>query len=374
LALDPAHEATFHARSYGFRRGRSAQDAQKILQINLRSFAHGIDKRVIELDIEKCFDRIAHKAILDRLIAPQTVKQGIFHCLKAGTTPEFPDQGTPQGGIVSPLLANIALNGIEAIHPSVRYADDMIFFLKPEDDAERVLDKIKTFLAERSMKISEKKTKVTATTSGFDFLGWNFKVQTNGTFKSRPSRGNYLAMRKKVKAIVNCSNIGAEDKSKKLAPIIRGWRNYHKYCAMDKARDSLWSINHRTWKVFNKEESLNRYQVDNLVKAAFPTISYSENRFVNVQGEKSPYDGDLTYWSKRNSKLYDGITAQTLKNQHHSCGHCGLKLTSEEKIHLHHIDSNHKNWKRTNLLAVHESCHDYIHMSKRERKGETSPN
>ena len=68
LALDPAHEATFHARSYGFRRGRSAQDAQKILQINLRSFAHGIDKRVIELDIEKCFDRIAHKAILDRLI------------------------------------------------------------------------------------------------------------------------------------------------------------------------------------------------------------------------------------------------------------------------------------------------------------------
>ena len=177
-------------------------------------------------------------------------------------------------------------------------------------------------------------------------------------------------MRKKVKAIVNCSNIGAEDKSKKLAPIIRGWRNYHKYCAMDKARDSLWAINHRTWKVFNKEESLNRYQVDNLVKAAFPAISYSENKFVNVQGEKSPYNGDLTYWSERNSKLYDGATAETLKKQHHSCGRCGLKLTSEERVHLHHIDGNHKNWKRTNLMAVHESCHDYIHMG---RKRETSP-
>ena len=181
-------------------------------------------------------------------------------------------------------------------------------------------------------------------------------------------------MRKKVKAIVNCPNISAEEKSKKLAPIIRGWRNYHKHCAMDKARDSLWAINHRTWKVFNKEESLNRYQIDNLVKAAFPAISYSENKFVNVQGEKSPYDGNLTYWSERNSKLYDGITAQTLKKQHHSCGRCGLKLTSEEKVHLHHIDGNHKNWKRTNLMAVHESCHDYIHMGKRERKGESKPN
>jgi group II intron reverse transcriptase/maturase len=188
LALDPAHEATFHARSYGFRIGRSAQDAQKVIFMNLRSISNGIDKRVIELDIEKCYalraryanDRIAHKAILDRLIAPQSVKQGIFHCLKAGTNPDFPEQGTPQGGVVSPLLANIALNGIEAIHPSVRYADDMIFFLKPEDNAEKILDKIKTFLAERGMKISEKKTKVTATTSGFDFLGWNFKVQTQG--------------------------------------------------------------------------------------------------------------------------------------------------------------------------------------------------
>ena len=372
LALDPAHEATFHARSYGFRVGRSAQDAQKILQINLNSNANGIDKRVIELDIEKCFDRIAHKAILDQLIAPQSVKQGIFHCLKAGTSPEFPDQGTPQGGVVSPLLANIALNGIEAIHPSVRYADDMIFFLKPKDEAEKVLDKIKKFLAARGMKISEKKTKVTATTSGFDFLGWNFKVQSNGKFKSRPSKDNYLAMRKKVKAIVNCPNISAEEKSKKLAPIIRGWRNYHKHCAMDKARDSLWAINHRTWKVFNKEESLNKYQTDNLVLAAFPTVSYSENKFVNVKGGKSPYDGDLTYWGERNSKLYDGTVAETLKKQHHSCGHCGLKLTSEQRVHLHHIDCNHKNWKRANLMAVHESCHDYIHMAQRETKTQLS--
>jgi len=142
LALEPAHEAIFHARSYGFRTGRSAHDAQKILQINLKSNSNGKEKRVIELDIEKCFDRISHSSIMERLIAPSGIKIGIFRCLKAGVNPEFPEQGTPQGGVVSPLLANIALNGIEDIHPSVRYADDMVLILKPKDDAVVILEHI----------------------------------------------------------------------------------------------------------------------------------------------------------------------------------------------------------------------------------------
>ncbi|MHC5733205.1 MAG: reverse transcriptase domain-containing protein, partial [Nostoc sp.] len=84
------------------------------------SQGNGIEKRVIELDIEKCFDRINHSAIMDELIAPKGLKLGIYRCLKAGVNPELPEQGTPQGGVVSPLLANIALNGIENIH---RYKD-----------------------------------------------------------------------------------------------------------------------------------------------------------------------------------------------------------------------------------------------------------
>ena len=105
-ALEPAHEATFHARSYGFRTGRSTHDAQKILFLNLSRKSNGINKRVIELDIEKCFDRINHSAIMDNLIAPSGLKLGIFRCLKAGVNVGFPDQGTPQGGVVSPLLAS----------------------------------------------------------------------------------------------------------------------------------------------------------------------------------------------------------------------------------------------------------------------------
>ena len=378
-ALEPAHEATFSARSYGFRTGRSAHDAQKLLFQNLNSQANGKDKRVIELDIKKCFDRISHKTIMDNLIAPKSVKTGIFRCLKVGINPEFPEQGTPQGGVVSPLLANIALNGIEEVSQkgykpsyikrnkcpqSIRYADDMIIILKPEHNAQDILDNIKDFLANRGMEISEEKTRITCATEGFDFLGWNFHVQKNGKFRCVPSKENYQAFKKKVKHIVNSSNYGAEVKAEKLAPVVRGWRQYHKYCKMDGSRNSLHFIEHRAWKVFNKQTSLNRHITTELIKKAFPSVPYSEFRFVMVKGDKSPFDGDITYWSKRNSKLYDGYTAKILKRQNHTCGKCGLNLMPGEKVHLHHIDNNHNNWKRSNLMAVHQSCHNYIHMGK----------
>lgn len=173
---------------------------------------------------------------------------------------------------------------------------------------------------------------------------------------------NYKKFRQKLKAIVNCSNYGSKVKAEKLAPIVRGWRNYHRFCDMSGSRFSLWRTNHRTWKVFNKETKNDRKSTTKLIEKAFPTVSFTE-KYVNVKGNKSPFDGNVTYWSERNSKLYDGETSKTLKRQNHTCGHCGIKCTSEERVHLHHIDGNHNNWKIKNLLAVHESCHDYIHMS-----------
>ncbi|HEY9803615.1 MAG TPA: reverse transcriptase domain-containing protein [Leptolyngbyaceae cyanobacterium] len=363
-ALEPAHEATFHSRSYGFRPGRSAHDAQKILFINLNSNANGITKRVIELDIEKCFDRINHSAIMERLIAPKGIKIGIFRCLKAGVNPEYPEQGTPQGGVVSPLLANIALNGIESIHQSVRYADDMVIILKPQDNADTILEKISQFLTERGMTVSQKKTKLTASTNGFDFLGWHFKVQRNGKFRCVPSVDNFTTFRQKVKHIVNNSNYGAAVKAIKLAPVVRGWRNYHRYCKMDGSRFSLYHIQHRAIQVFNREDKLNRESSKKLLEKAFPKVPYSENKHINVKGDKSPFDGDITYWSQRNCKLYDGETYFAIRRQNHRCGYCGLKMLEGEKVHLHHVDGNHHNWKAKNLLAIHQSCHDYIHMGK----------
>ncbi len=223
-------------------------------------------------------------------------------------------------------------------------------------------------MAERGLKVSEKKTKLTAATDGFDFLGWHFKVQDNGKFRTTPSVENFKKFRQKIKNIVNCSNYGAKVKADKLAPIVRGWRNYHRHCNMNGARFSLWHINHRAWKKFNEESKQTKITTTNLIVKAFPPIPHSENKFVNVLGNKSPYDGDINYWSERNSRLYDDITSKALKRQNHKCGQCGLKCISDEQINLHHIDGNHTNWKNKNLVAIHESCHDYIHTSKREKQ------
>lgn len=240
----------------------------------------------------------------------------------------------------------------------------MVFILKPNEDADKLFEKIKAFLAERGMKISERKTKLTATADGFDFLGWHFKAQKNGKFKITPSEENFKAFQQKVKKVVNSSNYGATEKADKIAPIVRGWRNYHRYCDMSSSRDSLWFLNNRTFKVFNKEKKQTKYNAEALLRRAFPKVGYKESKFIPVKGEKSPYDGDVIYWSQRNSRLYSGSTAKALKEQNHSCGKCKLKFIPGERIHLHHCDGNHENWNKNNLLAIHESCHDYIHMGK----------
>lgn len=367
IVIEPAHEAHFNARSYGFRPGRSTHDCQKFIYQNLSSSANGKDKRVIELDIEKCFDRINHETILDRIIAPLFIKQGLSKCLKCGVSPEFPEQGTPQGGVISPLLANIALDGIENIHPSLRYADDMIFFLKPKDDDQIILSQISAFLEERGMNLSKKKTRITASTSGFDFLGWHFLSSGNGKLQVFPSADNYKNLKKKAKAVIYNSTYGPIEKSRKLAPIIRGWRNYHKYCNMSK--HNLWDLEYFTWKRFNKMPNLNKKKVTELIRLSFPRVPNSIHKFINVRQDKSPFDGDIIYWTKRNSKLYYGLTVTLLKRQTHICKHCGLYFLEDQRVHLHHIDGNHENWKLKNLMVIHRTCHMEIHHKLAKAKG-----
>jgi hypothetical protein len=327
-------------------------------------FRHGKEKRILELDIEKCFDRISHNSIMKGIIAPQSIMQRLYQCLKVGVNPAFPEQGTPQGGVISPLLANIALNGIEEIHPSVRYADDMVFMLKPNDNAEEILKKVKDFLAKRMMKVSEAKTRLVSTLDGFDFLGWRFYVQrNNGKFRSEPSKANYETFHKKVKAVILNPSMSFENRARKLAPIVRGWRNYHKYAHMKGSRFSLWRMNHAAFRQFLKGKTTNRKEAEKLVLKAFPAVGVKENGFINVKGNASPYDGNIIYWNKRNSDKYDNLMAKMLRKQKHTCGKCNLSIWDEEVAQLHNIDGNHKNWKWQNLMVVHQTCHKELHYS-----------
>ena len=133
---------------------------------------------------------------------------------------------------------------------------------------------------------------------------------------------------------------------------------------MSGGRFSLWNMNHKAFKTFLKNKSNNRYKAREMVKKAFPAVNCSENKFVMVKGDKSPFDGDLNYWAKRNSKYYDGATKDLLSKQKHTCKHCGLKFLEGEKVELHHIDGNHNNWNNNNLVAIHRTCHQYVHKSK----------
>ena len=171
----------------------------------------------------------------------------------------------------------------------------------------------------------------------------------------------------------------------KLIPIIRGWCNYQNPWNSSKAFKQLtnlmwnklwrwgkrrhpnkgrkwisrkyWDLNNKGWRFTFKSEDF----VYTLPKHSDFSCA---KMWVKVQNVRSPFDGDINYWSKKNSILYDGSTARTLRKQNHSCGHCGLKFLDEEKVELHHIDGNHNNWDSKNLLAIDRSCHHYIHMGK----------
>jgi RNA-directed DNA polymerase len=362
--IEPAHEVTFHSRSYGFRPGRSTHDAQKHLFQNLNSHANGIGKRILELEIEKCFDRINHSKIMQMVIVPQKIKLGIFRSLKIGVSPEFPNQGTPQGGVISPLLSNVVLNGIEDLHSSTRYADDIIFYLKPEDNEIEILEKVRKFLGNLGLNISAEKTKISKTTDGFDFLGWHIQNKVDGKIIMTPSEDNYKKQKEKILKHLKNPKLSVKSKVTRIAPIVRGWRNYHKYCFLRRSKFTLWNLEMQACKIFNTEKS-NKYEAKANMEKAFPKVPYALGRFVNVAGNKSPFDGNMVYWSARNSKRYDGLTATMLRKQNHSCGNCNRKFTGTEKVELHHIDGNHNNWLFKNLKAVHQSCHKQIHSTKR---------
>ena len=386
-ALEPTAEAIFNANSYGFRPGRSCHDVQKGLFNNLNSSVKGKDKKILELDIEKCFDAIDHSFIMRSVQLPRAAKIGLLRAIKAGVRGEFSssESGTPQGGVISPLLANIALHGLEDIGHQVRYkiinggrkvntingfryADDVVFILKPQDDVKALREAIDRFLEIRGLKVKEAKTTLVQSTEGFDFLGFKFNVRPNGKFISTPSQKSEKAIKAKVKELMKDNRFTLEQRIDKCGSVIRGWKNYHKYC--DMRGHELWSSNHWTWKFIRKQGRDNRCQTNQVMNKAFPKVPWKVNSYTKVRDDKSPFDGDMIYWSKRENANYDGITVKLLSKQKHTCTSCGLKFYPGDKVEVHHKDGNHKNWKSSNLETLHRECHQHqaIHGEVRVRK------
>ena len=257
LALQPIAETTADTRSFGFRFYRCAQDASRYAYACLRGKNSGT--WILEGDIKGCFDNIAHNWLMENIPMDRSI---LAQFLKAGYIFEgnlFPtDQGTPQGGIISPILANMTLDGLEELLATkfpkmkvhfIRYADDFLVTTPTKEIAEEARDIIQEFLAGRGLELSMEKTLITHIDVGFDFLGYNFR-KYHGKLLIKPSRKSIESIMSKIREKVKKARSWTQDALIKiLNPIIRGWANYHRHNASTKTfgkLDSyLWTV---TWR------------------------------------------------------------------------------------------------------------------------------
>ena len=206
-ALEPEWESQFEINSYGFRPGRSCHDAIEQCFLRLKGGKRQNDTWVLDAEIKGFFDNIAHESILERIdsfpcgeLIRGWLKAGFIDKGKLSPT----ETGTPQGGVISPLLANIGLHGLEeyikTINPKlgiIRYADDFIVTAKDQESLEQVLIVIKQWLSNRGLFISDEKTKIIHINDGFDFLGFNLR-HYNGKLLTKPQKKKVLAFCKKT--------------------------------------------------------------------------------------------------------------------------------------------------------------------------------
>lgn len=239
LALDPICEATSDPNSYGFRKGRCCQDAIEALfkQLSRKTSP----KIVLEGDIRGCYDHISHQWLMDNI--PMD-KDMLKKFLKAGYVFEgglFPtEEGTPQGGTISPTLANMTLNGMEPLvkehYPRAhltRYADDFVVVVPDEETAEDVKELLEEFLRERGLELSLEKTLITHIDEGFDFLGFNLR-KYNDKMIIKPSKKSFQSIKEKARSIIleHGKAVSQDELIKRLNPVIVGWCNYfNKVCS-----------------------------------------------------------------------------------------------------------------------------------------------
>jgi RNA-directed DNA polymerase len=261
-ALAPVAETTADKNSYGFRPERSTADA---IEQCFKALGKGQSAAwVLEGDIKGCFDNISHDWMLRNIPMDTTMLQ---KWLKAGYMEKrtlFPTEaGTPQGGIISPTLANLVLDGLETllkqrfpvkriegmpIQPKInliRYADDFIITGATKDVLEKeVRPLVEQFLRERGLQLSPEKTCITHIDQGFDFLGQHLR-KFDGTLLVKPSKKNTHAFLEKVRGIIDANkSVSQESLIRQLNPVIRGWVNYHRHIVAAKA---FHRVDHVVW-------------------------------------------------------------------------------------------------------------------------------
>ena len=425
-ALEPEWEAKFEPNSYGFRPGRSVHDAIGAIFTAIRYQP----KYALDADISKCFDRIDHSALLKKIETFPSLARIIKIWLKAGVIDDGvfaeTEKGTPQGGVLSPLLANIALHGLEEFirnrypvmretrrngirkgmnwKPQViRYADDFLVLHRDRSVIEECQKLTKEWLANIGLELSEKKTRIAHTldevdgTAGFDFLGFNIRQYKTSKYNTCKGCGYKTLIKPGKEAIkshrTQLSNIVSRNKAAKqenliglLNPVIAGWGNYYSAVVSTKAFQLL---DHRlyeklrrwaNWRHPRKSRHwiVRRYWKMSPEKSWVFCVTEELNlnqhskipivRHIKVRGKASLYDGNWSYWASRRGS-YPGIPRQLtnlFKRQKGHCEACGLFFRPDDFIEIHHVDGNRYDNRYVNLMAIHCHCHDQIHSGQHE--------
>jgi RNA-directed DNA polymerase len=430
LALEPEWEARFEPNSYGFRPGRSTHDAIEAIYTTINQKP----KFVLDADIAKCFDRINHAALLKKLHTYPTLRRVIKAWLKAGVMDGgklFPtEEGTPQGGVVSPLLANIALHGLEtAIKQAfpwtkkvqgrrvewqpyvIRYADDFVALHEDAAVIRHVQQLASTWLADLGLELKPSKTRITHTLHpyegniGFDFLGFEIRQYPAGkTHTGKANRGKPLGFKTHIKpskeaqkrhqqtlreVIRKHQAATQEAVINHLNPIIRGWVNYYSTVVskMTFAKMStlmfakLWSWATRRhpkksghW-IAEKYWRLETGHWDFATKEGKKLYQHPQKaiqRHTKVKGTASPYDGNMIYWAKRlrENPLLSGTLGRLLQRDKGKCRWCELYLKDGDLLEIDHITlkSEGGGEELSNKCVVHRHCHDQRHARNAEKR------
>ncbi|MBD2628927.1 group II intron reverse transcriptase/maturase [Trichormus variabilis] len=304
-SLEPEWESLFEANSYGFRPGRSCHDAIGQCFNKVGFNRAGGHLWVLEADIRGFFDNIAHESILN-MINNFPNRNLIREWLKAGFVfdGEFnpTEMGTPQGGVISPLLANIGLHGLEIYIKStspklgvVRYADDFIVTARDKESLEETQIQIEQWLSDRGLELSAEKTLITSMAEGFDFLGFNHR-HYNGKLLIKPSKKKVLDFCKRIGKEIKARNgTTQEDLIKKLNPILRGFANYYKGVV---SKETFNYISHRTWKYlwsWAKRRHPNK-SITWVRKRYFKTINGNQWTFATITSDRRGKEKNIFLW------------------------------------------------------------------------------
>jgi RNA-directed DNA polymerase len=408
LALDPIAETTADPNSYGFRKDRSTADAiEQCFKLFCQDDRSGW---ILEGDIRSCYDRISHewllthipmeKAILKKWLKAGFIEKHVYHPT---------EEGTPQGGIVSPVLANMTLDGLErelrkqfpknrkAQVNFVRYADDFIITGKTKEVLEEeVLPLVEGFLSQRGLELSKEKTYITRIEDGFDFLGQNVR-KYNGKLIIKPAKKNIKAFLEKVRSIIEKNAAAsAGNLIAHLNPVMQGWANYHRhvcskqtYSEVDSATfEKLWqwakrrhknkgrrwikakyfkSVGRRNWAFSG---TIKMPDGKNKIVHLRPSSYTPIKRHIKVRGEANPYNPEWeTYFEHRlGIKMEANLNGRQRllnlwKSQNGLCQVCGQKITEITGWHNHHIIWRSKGGTDTaeNQVLLHPNCHSKVH-------------